>query len=213
MEFQYERNKMVNTQLIPRGIKDIKVIEAFKKVPRHMFVDEALYLRAYGDYPLPIGFAQTISQPYIVSLMVELLELKGNEKVLEIGTGSGYMTAILAEIVKKVFSIERIKELSRNAQKTLDELNYYNARLLVSDGTLGYAEEAPFDAVIVSAASPEIPRTYIEQLKIGGKIVIPIGDEDSQILKVFIKGEEDIEILSEGACRFVKLIGRHGFEN
>jgi protein-L-isoaspartate(D-aspartate) O-methyltransferase len=158
------RQWMVKTQIAARGIRDERVLKVMGTVPRHLFVDEALQDQAYNDYPLPIGEGQTISQPFIVALMVEALKLKGDERVLEIGTGSGYQTAVLCGLSDKVFSIERCSALASRARKILDKLNYYNALLTVGDGTLGWKDEAPFDAIIVSASSPEIPQPLIQQL-------------------------------------------------
>lgn len=203
---------MVETQLIPRGIKDKRVLDAVKKVPRHLFVDEAFYGQAYGDFPLPIGEEQTISQPFMVAVMTEALELKGDERVLELGTGSGYQTAILAELCHKVFSIERISPLAGRARKVLDKLGYGNVLVRIGDGTLGWKEEAPFDAIIVTAGAPEIPQPLTEQLKIGGRLVIPVGGEFMQSLIRVRKTEKGIEKEDMGGCRFVKLIGEHGWK-
>lgn len=184
--YRTARERMVETQIKARGIKDERVIQAMLKVPRHLFVEEALRDQAYGDFPLPIGEGQTISQPYIVALMTSALELKGPERVLEIGTGSGYQTAILAELVIWVYSIEKYPTLQERAKKILlKELGYKNITFKIGDGTLGWKEASPFDAIIVTAASPQIPLPLIEQLKEGGRIVIPVGDEFSQML---IKG-------------------------
>lgn len=208
------REKMVAQQLIPRGIHDPKVLQAMRKVPRHLFVDEALYDQAYGDYPLPIGWGQTISQPYVVALMTQELELKGDEKVLEIGTGSGYQAAILAEIVKKVYSIERVSALIPRTKKILSELGYNNIFIRVDDGTFGWEKEAPFDAIIVTAASPDIPQPLIKQLSDnGGRLVIPVGDEYSQDLIKVTKINGKIKKENKGGVRFVKLIGEHGWKS
>lgn len=204
---------MVETQIVARGIKDERVIRAMRKVPRHLFLDEALWPQAYEDYPLPIGERQTISQPYIVALMTEKLNLKGHESVLEVGTGSGYQAAILAELAEKVYSIERIPSIAKRARKILDELNYTNVLIKIGDGTLGWKEYAPFDGIIVTAASPYVPKPLLEQLKIGGRLVIPIGGEFSQDLIVYTKvGENDYEEENYGGCRFVKLIGEYGWK-
>lgn len=198
---------MVEEQLISRGIKDKHVLDAMGKVPRHFFLEEALWERAYGDHALPIGEKQTISQPYMVALMTEALELKGNERVLEIGTGSGYQTAILAELAAKVYSIERIKVLAQRARKILDELNYLNIVIKVFDGTYGWPDEAPFDAIIVTAGAPAIPQIFIEQLKNAGRIVIPVGDRYSQVLKKAVKMQDGIVSADLTNCLFVPLIG------
>jgi len=206
------RENMVRTQLIPRGIRDPKVLAAMRKVPRHLFVEEALRSQAYGDFPLPIGEQQTISQPYIVAFMTEALELEGTEKVLEIGTGCGYQAAILAEIVPQVYSIERLPELAAKARRTLAALRYFNVKIKVGDGTLGWPEEAPFQAIIVTAAAPGIPRPLLDQLAMGGRLVIPVGDRFSQTLDVVHKTPEGIKHDYRGGCRFVKLIGSYGWE-
>jgi protein-L-isoaspartate(D-aspartate) O-methyltransferase len=212
MDFTTARNRMVDSQLVSRGIKDAKVLLAMRKVPRHRFVEEALISQAYGDHPLPIGEKQTISQPYIVALMTEALELKGTERVLEIGTGSGYQTAILAELAEKVYSVERIYPLSVKARRLLDELGYLNVVLKVGDGTLGWKEEAPFDAVIVTAGSPDVPQPLVDQLAVGGRLVIPVGDRYSQSLVRVARTKEGIKKSDLGGCRFVNLVGQHGWQ-
>ncbi len=206
------RMRMVDEQIVPRGIRDPKVIAAMRKVPRHLFVEEALWSQAYSDHPLPIGEKQTISQPYMVALMTEALQLKGMEKVLEIGSGSGYQTAILAEVAFKVFSIERIRSLTIQARKLLYELGYLNVEIKLSDGTLGWVEESPFDAILVTAGSPGIPQPLVDQLVVGGRLVIPVGDSYDQDLVRVTKMEEGIKREDLGGCRFVKLIGQHGWE-
>jgi len=206
------RMRMVDEQIIARGIRDPRVITAMRKVPRHLFVEEALQNQAYSDHPLPIGEKQTISQPFMVALMTEAMQLKGMEKVLEIGAGSGYQTAILAEIAFKVFSIERIRSLTIQARKLLYDLGYLNVEIKFSDGTLGWAEESPFDAIIVTAGSPGIPQPLVDQLAVGGRLVIPIGDSADQELVRITKTEEGTKREDLGGCRFVKLIGQHGWE-
>ena len=203
---------MVEEQIFSRGIKDAKLIAAMKKIPRHLFVEEALQNQAYNDHPLPIGEKQTISQPYMVALMTEALLLTGKEKALEIGTGSGYQTAILAELSEKVFSIERIRPLALRARKLLYELGYFNVEIKIFDGTLGWMEESPFDAIMVTAGSPDIPQTLLDQLAIGGRLVIPVGDAFVQDLIRVVKTEEGIKKEDLGGCRFVKLIGTYGWE-
>jgi protein-L-isoaspartate(D-aspartate) O-methyltransferase len=202
---------MVTEQLQRRGIRDARVLRAMEKIPRHRFVDEALGGRAYGDHPLPIGEGQTISQPYMVALMSEALGLAGQEKVLEIGTGSGYQTAVLAELCGKVFSIERIKGLADRAVGILDSLGVYNVLVKVGDGTLGWREEAPFDAVIITAAAPAIPEPLVEQLRVGGRLVAPVGDAYSQILRKGEKAEDGMHWSELGNCVFVKLIGQQAW--
>jgi protein-L-isoaspartate(D-aspartate) O-methyltransferase len=204
---------MVEEQILSRGIKDPRVIAAMKKVPRHVFVEEALQGQAYNDHPLPIGEKQTISQPYMVAIMTEALQLKEKDKVLEIGAGSGYQTAILAELAEKVFSIERIRSLAIRARQLLYELGYYNIEIKIFDGTYGWVEEAPFDAIIVTAGAPEIPQSFLDQLAMGGRLVIPIGDAYIQDLIRVTKTEEGIKKEDLGGCRFVKLIGRYGWES
>ncbi len=214
--FQKQRVKMVDTQIRARGIKDQRVIQAMEKIPRHLFIDEGLIDQAYNDSPLPIDRQQTISQPYMVALMSEAMELTGNERVLEIGTGSGYQTAILAELAERVFSIERIAALAARARKVLDALNYYNVAIRVGDGTYGWREEAPYGAIMVTAGAPRVPRLLIEQLAVGGRLVIPVGSHHSQSLLKLTRLSEDPEDLKReelGGCRFVDLIGEHGWEN
>lgn len=209
--YKIARQRMVESQLVSRGIKDKRVLDAMRKVPRHLFVDEAMYSQAYGDFPLPIGEGQTISQPFMVAIMTEALEFKGDERVLELGTGSGYQTAILAELCHKVYSIERISSLAVQARKVLDKLGYGNVVVKIGDGTLGWKEEAPFDAIIVTAGAPDIPQPLIDQLNIGGRLVIPTGGEFVQSLLRIRKTEKGIEKGDMGGCRFVKLIGEHGW--
>ena len=212
IDFPKARLKMVEEQIVSRGVSDSKLIAAMKKIPRHLFVEEALQNQAYSDHPLPIGEKQTISQPYMVALMTEALLLTGKEKVLEIGTGSGYQTAILAELSEKVFSIERIRPLALRARKLLYELGYFNVEIKIFDGTFGWMEESPFDAMIVTAGSPDIPQPLIDQLAIGGRLVIPVGDAFVQDLFRVTKIEEGIKKEDLGGCRFVKLIGKYGWE-
>ncbi len=203
---------MVEEQIILRGIKGPRLIAAMKKIPRHLFVEEALQSQAYSDHPLPIGEKQTISQPYMVALMTEALQLTGKEKVLEIGAGSGYQAAILAELAEKVFSIERIRSLAIRARELLYELGYYNVEIKIFDGTFGWVEKSPFDAIIVTAGAPDIPQPLIDQLTIDGRLVIPVGDAFVQDLIRVTKTEEGIKREDLGGCRFVKLIGRYGWE-
>jgi protein-L-isoaspartate(D-aspartate) O-methyltransferase len=213
MNFDIARKKMVESQILSRNIKDRRLIDAMQKVPRHIFVEEAMAAQAYNDKPLPIGEKQTISQPYIVALMTELLELTGKEKVLEIGTGSGYQAAILASLADRVYTIERIRSLIPRARKALDSLGFFNVNIKIADGSTGWKEEATFDAIMVTAGAPEIPDDLIEQLAMGGKLVIPVGDMFDQTL-VRITKREDGSVFREDFidCRFVKLIGRFGWE-
>jgi protein-L-isoaspartate(D-aspartate) O-methyltransferase len=207
---------MVDGQIRARGITDQRVLTAMEKIPRHLFVDEVLAVQAYNDNPLPIDRRQTISQPYMVALMSEAMELTGREKVLEIGSGSGYQTAILAELAERVFSIERIASLATGARRVLDSLNYYNVAIRVGDGTYGWREESPFAAMMVTAGAPQIPRVLIEQLDIGGRLVIPVGDRNSQVLLKLTRLSEDPDDLKReelGGCRFVELIGEYAWDN
>ncbi|MEJ2430979.1 MAG: protein-L-isoaspartate(D-aspartate) O-methyltransferase [Deltaproteobacteria bacterium] len=212
MEYATARNRMVDSQLISRGIKDTRVLDTMRKVPRHRFVEEALFSQAYNDHPLPIGEKQTISQPYMVALMTEALELQGSERVLEIGTGSGYQTAILAELAEKIYSIERIRTLTSRAQRILDDLGYFNVVLKVGDGSLGLKEEAPFDAIIVTAGSPDVPQPLVDQLAMGGRLVVPVGDRYTQSLIKIARVKEGITKTDLGGCRFVNLLGTHGWK-
>ncbi|OGX45506.1 MAG: protein-L-isoaspartate O-methyltransferase [Omnitrophica WOR_2 bacterium RIFCSPLOWO2_12_FULL_51_8] len=208
MDYAALREKMVREQLLSRGIKDEKILAAFKKVERHKFVSEELAPNGYSDFPLPIGSGQTISQPYIVALMTEALALNGTEKVLEVGAGSGYQLAILAELCKEVYGIERIELLSRKASVLLAGVGVKNAKVKTGDGTLGWPEEAPFDRIVVTAASPEIPLPLIEQLGMEGKLVLPLGGPSSQILTVLEKKRGLIESRQICGCSFVPLIGK-----
>lgn len=201
-------------QLEKRGITDSRVLEAMRTVPRHKFVQEAMAAQAYNDRSLPIGEKQTISQPHTVAIMTESLQLTGNEHVLEIGTGSGYQTAILASLVRKVFTIERIRPLALEARKVLDALMLLNVNIRIGDGTLGWAEEAPFDAIIVTAGAPAVPEALAEQLAPGGRLVIPVGDEKGQSL-LRITRQPDGSLTKETGkdCKFVPLIGAQGWDS
>jgi protein-L-isoaspartate(D-aspartate) O-methyltransferase len=214
MNFEIARRRMVEAQVIARGIRDRRVIEAMQKIPRHLFVEEAMAAQAYNDNPLPIGEKQTISQPYMVALMTELLELKGKEKVLELGTGSGYQAAVLAVLAERVCTMERIRPLALRARKVLDGLGLLNVNIRVADGTCGWEEEAPFDAILVTAGAPEIPDTLVAQLAVGGRLVLPVGDQFSQTLVRIVKQQDGSCTIEDSiGCRFVKLIGRHGWES
>lgn len=204
---------MVKEQIEARGLKDERVLEAMRKVPRHLFVPQSYLNEAYDDHPVPIGEGQTISQPYIVALMTSLLELKGDERVLEIGTGSGYGSAILSLLSKEVYSVERIESLAREAERRLKELGYKNVKIRVGDGSLGWEEHAPYDAIIVTAAAPRVPKPLIRQLKVGGRLVIPVGDRFYQSLHRYIKkDEETLEGQDFGGCVFVPLRGKEGWD-
>jgi protein-L-isoaspartate(D-aspartate) O-methyltransferase len=208
--------KMVDAQIRARGIADQRVLKAMEKIPRHLFVDEGLIDQSYNDSPLPIDRQQTISQPYIVALMSEAMALTGKEKVLEIGTGSGYQTAILAELAERVFSIERIAVLAIRARKALDALNCYHVAIRVGDGSYGWREESPFAAILVTAGAPQIPRNLIEQLAVGGRLVLPVGSRHSQNLLKLTRLSDDPDDLRReelGGCRFVDLIGEHGWDH
>jgi protein-L-isoaspartate(D-aspartate) O-methyltransferase len=206
-----ERQQMVDKQIAARGVADPRVLAAMAKVPRHRFIPSHLRDQAYGDYPLPIGEDQTISQPYIVALMTEMLELQDTDKVLEIGTGSGYQAAILGELAARVFTIDRVATLLVKAERILDSLGYTNIKTKVGDGTLGWPEEAPFDAIIVTAGAPKVPRPLTEQLALGGRLVIPVGDQWSQTLTCVRKTRDGLKYEYHGGCRFVRLIGEHGW--
>jgi len=203
---------MIEGQLVSRGIQDRRVLDAMRKVPRHMFVDEALRDQAYSDHPLPIGDKQTISQPYIVAVMTETLNLQGHEKVLEIGTGSGYQTAILAELAERVFSMERFPSLAYRANQVLKKNGYTNVIIRVADGTMGWPEEAPFDGIIITAGTPRIPQPLVDQLAIGGRMVVPVGGRFSQELIVVEPKPEGVRKTNLGAVRFVDLVGKWGWE-
>jgi protein-L-isoaspartate(D-aspartate) O-methyltransferase len=213
MDYDVLRRRMVEEQLIPRGIKNERVLDVFYKVERHKFVPENIRKSAYADFPLPIGEGQTISQPYIVALMTECLELTGTERVLEIGTGSGYQAAILAELAKEVYSVERFESLSRRTLAILMELGYSNIKIKVKDGTLGWPEFAPFDRIIVTAATPSVPLPLTEQLKENGKLILPLGESLSQVLTVIEKKKNGLEPLEICGCVFVPLVGKYGWQN
>lgn len=210
-EWKHERERMVNEQIIARGVKDARVIEAMKRVPRHYFIDKTYYHQAYNDFPLPIGNEQTISQPYMVAIMTELLELEGDEKVLEIGTGSGYQTAILALLCERVYSIERISDLSRHARQRLTKLGFKNINIMVGDGSLGWPAFSPYDGIIVTAGSPSIPDELIAQLADNGIMVLPVGGEYTQTLNVVKKHKGRIYRKELFGCAFVPLVGKSGW--
>jgi len=213
--YKKQRTRMVELQLRARSVIDARVLKVMETIPRHLFVDEGLIDQAYSDNPLPIGEKQTISQPYIVALMTQALELKGRERVLEIGTGSGYQTAILAKLADQVFSIEQVAALATRARKILDRLNCYNVAIRVGDGSYGWKEEAPFDAIITTAAATQIPQYLVGQLAPGGRLVVPVGSRDVQTLyKLTRSAENSAELKKEdlGGCRFVSLIGESGWK-
>ena len=197
-----------------RGVKDRRVIDAMLKVPRHKFVEEALEGQAYQDAPLPIGEKQTISQPYMVAVMSEALVLNGSETVLEVGTGSGYQAAVLALLADRVFSLERIPSLARRARKVLDECGFSKVNIRVADGTHGWQDMAPFDAIVVTAGAPEVPQDYLDQLTVGGRLIIPVGNRNDQILmRITRTGEQEYQEEQMLGCRFVPLIGNHGWQS
>ncbi len=208
--FHLARRRMIEEQLKPL-VKDPRVLAAMAKIPRHVFVEPGLWDQAYSDRPIPIGEGQTISQPKIVAVMTEALLLQGFERILEIGTGCGYQTAILCELSKKVFSIERLANLSHKARRRLYELAYVNFQLRIGDGTIGWPEEAPFDAIIVTAGGPRVPQALRMQLAEGGRLLIPVGSEEEQMLvRVTRHGDRFMEEAITG-CRFVKLVGAEGW--
>jgi protein-L-isoaspartate(D-aspartate) O-methyltransferase len=214
MDFTVSRKRMVDSQLIARGISDRRVIEAMLAIPRHIFVEEAMAAQAYSDSSLPIGDKQTISQPYIVARMTEMLQLKGGEKVLELGTGSGYQAAVLAKLADRVYTVERIRPLALKARKALDSLGLLNVNLKIGDGTEGWWAEAPFDAILVTAGAPDIPVDLIDQLAIGGRMVIPVGDRVDQVMTLVTKNRDgSFDREDSIGCRFVKLVGKHGWNS
>jgi protein-L-isoaspartate(D-aspartate) O-methyltransferase len=203
---------MVDEQLVARGVTDPRVVAAMRRVPRHRFVQEALRARAHGDHPLPIGEDQTISQPFIVGLMTALLELTGREKVLEIGTGSGYQTAVLATVARRVCSIERLPRLAERARALLEALGHDNVWILVGNGALGWPDQAPFDRIIVTAGGPAIPPPLMQQLAEGGRMVLPVGTPENQTLTVVDNVGGEIRQRTHGECKFVKLVGKYAWE-
>ena len=209
--YDINRERMVEEQLIPRGIVDPATLAAMRKVPRHEFVEDAMRANAYGDHPLPIGGGQTISQPYIVALMTQALQLTGEERVLEIGTGSGYQAAVLSQVCGKVYTIERINSLLVRARKVFDRLHYLNIVSRIDDGTTGWTDESPFEGILVTAGGPKIPEPLIAQLADPGRMVIPVGSREMQELQVVKKLDGEIFIQTIELVRFVNLIGNHGW--
>jgi protein-L-isoaspartate(D-aspartate) O-methyltransferase len=212
LKFARLREEMVKKQIEARGVSDRNVLDALRTVPRHHFVSEALWDQAYGDFPLPIGDQQTISQPYIVAEMTQALALTANDRVLEIGTGSGYQAAILAEIAFRVYTIERIHSLFVRTRRLFDRLRYHNIVTRYSDGTTGWADESPFDAIIVTAGAPKIPQVLVDQLAVGGRMILPVGNQYAQELVRLTKNADGIQREDLGGCRFVKLIGEDGWQ-
>lgn len=209
--FDTIRQRMVQEQLIPRGIHDPRVLAAMSEVPRHLFVDDAMQAHAYGDYPLPISDGQTISQPFIVAIMTQALQLTGTEKVLEIGTGSGYQAVILSRLCAKVYTVERLNSLVASSRRLFDRLRCYNIQSKLDDGTLGWLEHAPYDAIMVTAGGPEIPEPLLAQLADPGRLVIPVGAQDQQELQLVTKKDGIISVELLEYVRFVSLIGEHGW--
>lgn len=211
-DFERRRHRMVEQQIRRRGVRNPQVLAAMERVPRHRFVPENLWDCAYDDSPLSIGEGQTISQPYMVALMTETVAPDPGDRVLEVGTGSGYQTAILAELVREVYSIERIPALAERAERLLARLGYENVSIRVGDGSQGLREEAPFNGILVTAGSPEVPAPLVEQLEMGGRLVIPIGDAYHQTLTTVCRGEEGIRKVKGTGCVFVPLIGTYGWD-
>ena len=211
MDWESLRNEMVDTQLVPRGITDDAVLEAMREVPRHLFVAPGMEARAYGDHALPIGEGQTISQPFMVALMTQALELTGCEKVLEIGTGSGYQAAVLSKLAGQVFSIERVESLAARARGVLEDLGASNVAIRVGDGTIGWKEFEPYDRIIVTAGAPEVPPSLEEQLGDAGIMAVPVGTQGLQELRIIVKNEGRVSTRNAGGCVFVPLVGREGW--
>ncbi|MDP2981015.1 MAG: protein-L-isoaspartate(D-aspartate) O-methyltransferase [Candidatus Omnitrophota bacterium] len=212
-DFAELRREMVTGQLLGRDIKDKNILDVFERVPRHRFIDHKFYKDAYGDFPLSIGNGQTISQPYMVALMAQLLDIKKSDRILEIGTGSGYQTAILAELANQVFSVERLKNLTENSSAILEEMGYKNITLKTDDGTMGWKDFAPFDKIVVTAGGENVPEPLLEQLKSPGRLVMPVGPRTSQKLLLVEKTDKgDILEKEICACVFVPLIGKYGWK-
>jgi protein-L-isoaspartate(D-aspartate) O-methyltransferase len=212
LKYQRLREEMVRQQIEARGVSDPAVLTAMRRVPRHMFVSEALRDQAYGDFPLPIGEQQTISQPYIVAEMTQALELTPEDRVLEIGTGSGYQAAILAQLAYRVFTIERMRSLYLQARRLFDELRLFNIVTRYGDGSKGWEEESPYNAIIVTAGAPMVPAILLNQLAVGGRLIAPVGNPHSQELIKLVKEKGGVKEVNLGGCRFVKLIGEHGWK-
>jgi len=211
--FDINRERMIEEQLVARGITDQRVLEAMRTVPRHLFVEDAIRAQAYGDFPLPIGSGQTISQPYVVALMTLALRLTGSEKVLEIGTGSGYHAAVLSRLCQRVYTVERIDGLVSRARKVFDRLRYHNIVSRIDDGTVGWPSEAPFDAIVVTAGGPRVPEPLIAQLADPGRLIMPVGGQDVQELQLVEKHEGSVRVTTIEQVRFVDLIGAYGWPN
>ncbi len=208
--FTPQRRALIE-KLRERGIRDLEILRAFDTVPRHEFVPEAVWHRAYEDAPVPIGFGQTASQPSLQALYMQLLELQPEDRVLEVGTGSGFQTAVLAQLVRNVYSVERLRPLAIRAREILDQRRVSNVAILVGDGTIGWSRYAPYDAILVAAASPGVPEPLVEQLRVGGRMLVPVGTRESQVLVMVTRtedGHEEKEVLE---CTFVPLLGRFGW--
>ena len=206
------RERMVEEQLARRGITDPKVLMAMQFIPRHLFMEENFWGRAYGDHPLPIGQGQTISQPFMVALMTQTMKVKEDDRVLEIGTGSGYQAAILAKLAKKVFTIERLGVLAKRAREVFDQLNIHTIAIRIGDGTIGWSEYAPYNGIVVTAGSPDVPQPLLDQLsEDGGRLVIPVGGRGFQQLKVITRNGDSWTTTEEVGCTFVPLVGKHGW--
>lgn len=212
MDWDGLRNDMISSQLVPRGITDERVLAAMREIPRHLFVAPGMEARAYGDHALPIGEGQTISQPYMVALMTQALELTGSERVLEIGTGSGYQAAVLSKLAEQVFSIERVASLATRARELLDSLGMSNVAIRTGDGTIGWKEFEPFDRIIVTAGAPDAPPSLMEQLGDPGIMVVPVGTQGLQQLRIMRNRNGAVESFDAGGCVFVPLLGREGWE-
>jgi protein-L-isoaspartate(D-aspartate) O-methyltransferase len=212
MDWESLRNEMVDSQLVPRGIADQRVLAAMREIPRHMFVAPGMETRAYGDHALPIGEGQTISQPYMVALMTQALELDGTERVLEIGTGSGYQAAILSRLSEQVFSVERMPALATRARELLESLGMSNVAIRTGDGTIGWKEFEPYDRIIVTAGAPDVPPSLVDQLGDPGAMVVPVGSRGLQQLRIIRKDKGRLTSVEAGGCVFVPLVGREGWE-
>jgi protein-L-isoaspartate(D-aspartate) O-methyltransferase len=212
--YALKRRRMVEELVVARGVREPRVVEALLRVPRHLFVDEALGAKAYGDHSLPIGFGQTISQPYTVARMSELLEIAPGHRVLEVGTGSGYQTAVLALLARHVYTVERLRPLGEAARRNLRRAGILNVSLKLADGSIGWEDRGPFERILVTAGGPEVPRALVDQLQPGGVLVMPIGGEERQRLVVVRRGEDgSIRTDDGGRCAFVKLVGKQGWRS
>ena len=210
--FAAERFSMVESQIRQRGIRDERLLAAMSKVPRHEFVSQQNWNEAYADHPIPIAEKQTTSQPYMIAAMIQAAEIKPEDRILEIGAGSGYQTALLAELASQVFAVERYASLAETAQKTLERLGYRNAKIVTGDGSLGLKEASPFDAIIVSAAAPRVPQALVEQLAVGGRLIVPVGESEQQVVQLLQKNADgSTSVRTLEGCRFVPLIGEQGF--